>query len=427
MRNLRLLWLICIALLLAAGARSETLLTDEERAKTADSFVMDAGSHIANKGRHVKDPDTRSGWAVAADPKEQPGQGYLWYGYTYRQVPGRVRVVYRLKVADNTIAEPVATVQVCFWNNDLKKNPNRGAVPIKGTDFTAPNVYQEFSFEIPKGEVGFGGWGVSTTGKTTLTFDTVRVEQISRFTAQDLLPLLNLPEKPANLALAADKFIVHEAVGLFTEHWGVTPAVGLVLASRFPGAARTASYFESMHGQRIKLHGYPMKWEELYANRVIVLNNVSAQVVSLVGTVMLKSFMEDGGTVIFLGDSHGLIGGKWHESLLEPVFPIDLAQTSPAVYSTKPLYLQPRAASLKGADWTKKPYTVYSHKTALRPGTTVLLAAGDVPLAVERKVGKGRLVVLLLSVYGEKNPKAPGVPFWEWNHWPVVMGGLLAP
>ncbi|MHB9131701.1 MAG: hypothetical protein ACYDBB_11510 [Armatimonadota bacterium] len=419
--------ILLLAVLLALAAQAEYLLTDAEREKSAEYFVMDASAYIANKGRHVQDPDTRSGWATVADPADQPGSGYLWYGYTYRQVPGRVRATYRLKVADNTIADPIASVQVCFWNNDLKKNPN--SMPaIKGTDFKQPNVYQEISFEITKGEVGFGGWGVNTTGKTKLSFDYVKIEQISRFTPAELLPLLNLPERPANLTLTTDKLRVHEADGLYADMWGVQPAVGFILATRFPGAERTQSNYENMNGQRVGLKGaFPRKWEDLYKYKAVVLNNVSAQVVSVVGTVMLKQYMEDGGTVIFLGDTHGLSGGKWDESLLAPLFPVDLSKTTTATYSPKPLYLQPRTKGLKEIDWSAKPYAIYNRTTALRPGATVLLAAGNDPLAVESKVGKGRFVVVLLSIYGEKYSKSPGVPFWEWSNWPMVMAGLVAP
>ena len=62
----------------------------------------------------------------------------------------------------------------------------------------------------------------------------------------------------------------------------------------------------------------------------------------------------------------------------------------------------------------------------MKPEAQVLVAAGDVPLVVEGPAGKGRVVVFLNAVLGEKSPGAAGVPFWQWKDWPALMAAVLA-
>jgi len=416
----------CSLLVLACGVWAEVqkvAATIYNRPK--EEVLVNARTSERDKSRLVQDADARSGWALRADPADKPGAGVMWFGYTYSQGPGKLRAVFRLKVADNTSPRPVAIIRGNIANSELRAQEQRyKQLSLKGTDFAAPNAYQEFSLEILKGEKGFGDWCVSTTGVTAVWFDGVAIEQVSRFTTDELLRLIKLPVKPAGLALATDRFRVHETYGLFMPYWRVPQAVQM-LARRFPGVERTQSYL-NVHPQNTRLTGFPASWEEMYRYCVIVLNNVPAKSVSLVGTVMLKQYVEDGGCLIMMGDTHGLARGGWAESVLGPLMPVALEKGTDLVYSPTPLLLQPRSEALRGLSWTEKPYTLYYHKTTVRPGATVLVASGEVPLIVERRVGKGRIIVLLTSVCGERNPKASGVPFWDWNDWPALMAQLIA-
>jgi len=390
-----------------------------------EEMLVTAGTSERDKSRLVKDPDARSGWALRADPQDKPGAGIMWFGYTYSQGPGRIRAIFRLKVADNTSPGPVATIRGNINNSELRAQDQRyKRIPLKGTDFTAANTYQEFDLEILKGEQGFGDWAVSTTGVTAVWFDGLAIEQMSRFTTDELLRLISPPVKPAGLVLAADRFRVHETYGLFMPHWKVSEAMR-VLAAEFPRAERTQSYLK-VHPQNTRLTGFPTEWEGLYRYSVIVLNNVPPRAVTLAGTMMLKQYVEDGGCLIMMGDTHGLAHGQWGESLLGPLLPVTLERETDLVFSPKPLALEPKGGAFKDLNWAEKPCTIYYHKARIRKGGRILLASGDIPLIVEGRFGKGRIIVLLTSVLGEKNPKVGGVPFWEWSDWPALMAQLIA-
>ncbi len=389
-----------------------------------EAVLVTAGTPEKDKSRLVEDPDARSGWALKADPADKPGKGYMWYEYTYTQGPGKLRGKFRLKVADNTNPDPVALIRGNIANSEIKEfGRKHSEIPVRGTDFAAAGKYQEFSVEITKGEKGFGDWGLQTTGAATFWFDGLTVEQVSRFTIDELLPLIDRPVKPASLALASGGFRVHETYGLFMPHWKVKEAIDVV-AARHSGAQRTQSHL-IVHSQNTRLTGFPDKWEELYKHSVVVLNNVPAKSVSIVGTIMLKQYVEDGGCLIMMGDTHGLVPGKWMQSVLGPLLPVEPGESKDLVRSPEPLPLQVKA-EMKDLDWTKRPYTLYYHSAEVRPKARVLIYSGKIPLVVECKVGKGRIIVLLASVCGEKDPKAGGVPFWQWNDWPALMAKLIS-
>ena len=389
-----------------------------EKVLATEPLLMDAKSYSTDKGRPTPDKNARTGWAMKADPANKPGNGYVWYGYTYTQQPGKLRVVYRIKVADNTSPEPLFYVVADVANNDLKV-PGAGQVllHVKGTDFKAPNVYQDFPVEVLKGEQGFGQWGVFTNGITALWFDGLDVQQITRFTAPELLAMLKPPPMPADLKLDTTTLRVHETAGLFASWWRTEKAVALLPQAEYSKSTLKLSQ------QANTLTGYPAKWEELYRYRAIVVDNVPARSVTLTGTMLLKQWVEDGGTLILMGDTHGLEQGQWQDTALGPILPVSLGKARDIVYAGKPLPLQPHGGAFKNLAWDKKPFTLYYHRATVRPGAKVLVASGNIPLIVESRAGKGRIVVLLASVLGK--PGA-GTPFWNWSDWPNLLAQLLA-
>ncbi|MDD5706708.1 MAG: hypothetical protein PHR35_12360 [Kiritimatiellae bacterium] len=406
---------LSVAPAFAEEARTALTIYNQPR----EEILVQPGSGVAGLGRVVQDPSARTGWAICADPADRPGAGYLLYGYAYNQGPGVIRVTYRLKVADNTCSQAVAAVQVNIWDNDLRQDPNRMEF-IRGIAFRATNTYQDFKFDIAKGEAGFVGWGVQTLGVTSLSWDGVTVEQLTRFTTGELLALVKTPERPENLTPAREPFRVHETYGLYMPLWRGRAATALL------GAEYTQSTLK-VHPQQTRLTGFPAAWKELYAHAVVALNNAPAKAVGVVGCLMLKQYVEDGGCVILMGDTHSLAAGQWAESALGPLLPVTLEGPRDVTLPDRPLLLEPRVETLRAFDWAAKPYTVYYHKATVRPGARVLLAAGEIPLIIEGSAGKGRIMVVLASVLGDSDPKAEGMPFWEWPDWPALMARLLCP
>ena len=406
-----------------AGAAEQKAPDTVDNRPTEDVLIT-LRTGLKDKSRRVKDAAARSGWAFKADPADKPGKGVMWFEYTYRQSPGNVRGTFRLKLADNTSPKPVALIRGVISNSELKDFPSRyKEILLKGTDFAAPDRYQDFHIDISKGERGYAAWSLETMGVTSLWFDGVSIGQISEFTTEELLQRIEHPVKPANLALATDTFRVHETYGAYMPMWKVSEALQS-LPGRRHDAQRTQSHL-LVSSQNTTLTGFPAEWEELYGHSVVVLNNVPAKSVGLIGSLMLKQYVEDGGCLIMMGDTHGLVPGRWTESALGPVLPVAPRKEKDLVYSPKPLLLQPRGNAFDSLNWAEKPYTIYYHRAEVLPRAAVLLASGKIPLIVERQVGKGRIIVLLISMCGGNNPKVDGVPFWQWNDWPGLMAELI--
>ncbi len=232
---------------------------------------------------------------------------------------------------------------------------------------------------------------------------------------------------PSGRVLASDVLRVHETHGLFMEKWGVREAVSRLSQTGSPKAEWTQSYYsEQRHENR--LIGFPRNREELYRQRIIVLNNVPAKAVPSAVSMMLEQYVADGGCIVMMGDTDGPALGHWTDDVLEPLLPIDLKQGVVRLHSPQALPIQPgEAAGIKGLDWKRRPCTFYYYKAVLRPGAKVLLKSGGTPLAVEKRTGRGRIIVLLASVLGEKQPGSDDLAFWEWEDWAALMAQFLTP
>ena len=416
----------CLTALHVAAEEDGKVAANIYNQATDDLLIAPARFNDGHKSRIVTDKDARTGFAMLADPADKPGAGIMWFGYTYNQGAGRIRATFRLKVADNTIDKPVVHFRG-FINNCELKSGHRAERYVKGTDFKAANTYQEFSIEFTKGEQGFGDWAVSTMGLTRVWSDGVSVEQLSMLSTAELVKLIEPPVKPAGLTLSARPFRVHETHGLFMEMWQVKPALGLLPAAVRADAGWTQSYL-IVHPQKYAVIGFPGEWEDLYKQRAIILNNTPAKAVGIVRILMLKRYVEDGGTIVLMGDTHGLAPGGWYRSALGPLLPVTPQGAEDLVRPATPVVLSPSAGVMRKAqlDWSAKPYTIYVHKTRAKPTATILVAGDGFPLVVEGRVGKGRIVVMLCSAFGEEVRGSQGTPFWKWKDWPALMARVLA-
>ena len=392
-----------------------------------ESFLVTANDYPGTNDL-VQDAAARTGWAFYADPARHPGAQAVAVRYSYRQTAGKMRGTFRFKVADNTSPAPVLKIRVYLNNGgDLRKDLREAGqqqLTIRGTDFKAPNVYQEFSIEILKGECGFGDWGAFTTGVIPVWYDGFTVTQVSQLTTDELLPLLAPNPKPPDLPFTNDVLRIHETHGVYLECWQVREAVAQLAAGRAPGAAWTQSYLH-VHPQGTNLKDYLTEWKQLYAQSVVVLDNTPTKALGLRNALMLKQFVEDGGCLVLMGDTHGLAAGGWDDSALTPVLPVLLDKEHDLTRALVPLPVQLRMTFTSHLDWAASPYTRYYHRATVRPDAQVLLASGNIPLVVERAAGKGHVIVLLLSVCGMRENGVPGMPFWEWPDWPTMLGEML--
>lgn len=96
--------------------------------------VEDMARHL---GKVMKDREAMGNAAVVYDPGENPAAGFLAFGNYRYQRPGVYEAVFRVKVPDNSISDPVLRV-------DIAANSGKTIVAqrdLRGQDFPLPQAY----------------------------------------------------------------------------------------------------------------------------------------------------------------------------------------------------------------------------------------------------------------------------------------------
>jgi uncharacterized membrane protein len=170
---------------------------------------------------------------------------------------------------------------------------------------------------------------------------------------------------------------------------------------------------------------FPTRFD-LSTTDVLVIDNIPAAGFTQAQRHDVLDFVKGGGSLLVLGDWHGLSKGCWEGSFLEEALPV---QTRQATYlrrlqgaeqsiSPTPAYQQlfKKAAPSFGdgpvIDWT-------SHVQP-KEGAQVLLQAGTHPFLITSTCGAGRVAVFAGSHSG-----TPAHPYWESAAWPQVVSDVL--
>ncbi len=172
--------------------------------------------------------------------------------------------------------------------------------------------------------------------------------------------------------------------------------------------------------------GFPTPFE-LAGLDVLVIDNIPAAGFTRAQRHDVLRFVKGGGSLLVLGDWHGLSRGCWEGSFLEEVLPARVRQ---ADYLLRRQGAGQRLAAtaayravLKKAPPNFGPGPSLDWLCALqpRPGAQVLLAAGDQPFLVTGSYGAGRVAVFAGSHSG-----TPAHPYWQSDAWPAAMADVLA-
>lgn len=127
-------------------------------------------------GKVIKDANSSGGKALNYVPGILP-EGWAQFG-PYKVdnanvvVGGRYRAAFKLRTDNNTVSDVIALVNVYNSEKDLNY-----VLPVRGTDFTAANQYQEFVVDFPMADKDMMEFRVYVTGKGQLTMDKVSVLQ----------------------------------------------------------------------------------------------------------------------------------------------------------------------------------------------------------------------------------------------------------
>jgi uncharacterized membrane protein len=351
----------------------------------------------------VPDPGASGGIAVRGD--ETASFSY-WHNYQVMQ-PGEYLAVARLKVSDNTKKDIICRLTI--ENGETYRD-------IRASEFTAPNVYQEFNvpFTLKAPVLYSTPISSSKVPGVVVWADVITVTLKHPFGDDEQLKLTGFQRR--ELTLPADLAGVFLGRGVYYDFYRVGEVAPFLGGALDGGAVVT--------GQRgASLNNFPTTYEEMVKRRVYVLADVPTGAFSAAQRAMLEDFVKAGGGLVVLGGPYSFGPGEYASSdVFARLLPVVLNGRYDVVKCAPPVVLKAPANSLV-ADLLGKdaPTVVYRHKLAAKPGATVHLTAGDAPLVVTGAYGKGRVVAILATPLGD----AP-TPWWKWPTWPTLMLRLLA-
>ncbi|MBI2192104.1 MAG: hypothetical protein HYU36_08980 [Planctomycetes bacterium] len=357
----------------------------------------------------VEDPDAQGGTAQAAIPgKSEPGSPICSF-YSYARPAGIYRVIWRVKVDGNVLDEPV-----------FRAAADRFSLEVKGTDFRAPNTYQEFTVTAEKDEGGFFAIVATWPGKGRVLVDSVTVVSEKLYTERELL------EKRGGLAQPGvwifprpSPLRVHVAKGLWWSFFGLEEAMaelgGALVTSSYHGTAQAGTY----------LSQFPSTGQGLMRHHLVILANVDAPALRAQGRFLLEEYVRHGGALLVLGGPYALGPGQYRFTALERLLPVRLSSDqrlqAKEGWALAPV---PGTEDILSPDlsWDLAPHLYYYHPVELKAGCRALVQAAGRPVVAVGDVGEGRVGVVAFTAEGD--PPEGQLAFWEWGDMPRLVSDV---
>lgn len=204
--------------------------------------------------------------------------------------------------------------------------------------------------------------------------------------------------------------------GLFHNRWGVNKLAELLKADKVKNVYHLVPpNSPNMIG---KLDYNPMRsLKELNRYDLVVLTNIPAGVISNNGLIFLKSFVEQGGTLLVLGGRFAYGAGGYRNTPLEKILPLRTKRNFDLI-KLKNIPI----VSFNGK--ASNSYVAWMHDLILKKGCKVIAKAGNKVFVAERKCGKGTVIACAGTVAGVL-PEGKRF-FCQTGRWPQFLTELLS-
>ena len=368
----------------------------------------------------VPDPDANGGAAQAAIPGQSVAGSSPCSFYAYARKAATYRITWRIKLDDNTI--PGVVLKMGTGDGQQGKAAfKHGGLELKGTDFTAPGQYQEFTYLAEKGEGGFFTVNASWTGKGRVQIDSIKIVPEKLFIEQEIVQRtsgkLALPETwliPKPLPPS-----VHIAKGLWWNFFGLSEAL-----TELGGGMVSSSYYTSSQSGAT-LRNFPTTWQQFMACNLILLVNVDAQSIGPSGRLLLEEYVKNGGTLFVCGGPFAFEPGGYQDTALAQLLPCEMTGSG-RIKAEGGFVLKPTDGAKgilpDGLSWQAEPRVFYYHEVQPNKDAQILVTAGGKPLLMVWQVGKGRVAALAATAEGE--PASGQLAFWDWGDLPRLIAGV---
>ena len=177
-----------------------------------------------------------------------------------------------------------------------------------------------------------------------------------------------------------------------------------------------------LRNQRVRQAAAFRNLEQLLAYDAVILADVPLWALRHDQLVLLEPYIRGGGRlVVFDGPTAGR-GGGYADSVLEDLLPCRTGPTFAIRRLARPLRL-PDASGPDGRR-IRCGHVYYRNEIGpRRKDATVLLGTIETPLALERTLGRGRVILFSHLPLGRDAAARPG--FWRSKGWPVLLRNIL--
>jgi uncharacterized membrane protein len=231
-------------------------------------------------------------------------------------------------------------------------------------------------------------------------------------------------DRPEGLAIRRDgRLDVHNAHGVFNWLNPIESAVSLA-----GGGNYSASWVDRV-GFRLGAGGcmedFPDTFEALFANDLLVLDNIQAIDLGARRRAMIADFVRSGGALLCFGGSFNLSMGSDHNTALAELLPVRIARYRDLATAPAGFALAPKNAAFFGGkiDWAKAGAAFTVDTSPLKPDVEILATAGAHPAIVASRFGNGRVITFLINPHGDPAPGA--LPYWHSSEWPKILAACL--
>jgi uncharacterized membrane protein len=362
----------------------------------------------------VKDPATRSGVALQARQTVAKPCFMATGTFSTFECFGKYRVTFRLKCSDNRVKEDVCAIGA--------GGATRGEAvtrTLKGTDFATPDKYQDFSIELVRGDLQPFFYTLVYYGHADVSADTFTSELIGETTDRELLEKYSAGAtakvKPADRRERQLLWVQGPFQGVSQE---LDPFATAIRELKIPYQISSVD----IPGRTVS--DFPKDASALAKYSLVVLSNVNPRALGFVGRNMLKTWVEQGGTLIITGGPCAFGKGQTKGTTLEDLYPI---QVTPDDLTDGGSFQPGEALPPTCPPYRGQAGSYLIHRATAKPGVMVVLRCNGCPLLAYQNVGLG--TVMVFTGTGLENERKLQ-PFWSdqaWGQWSTQFLRAILP
>jgi len=360
--------------------------------------------------RLVEDPQAEFGYALRCEANGTSGPKTVMSGPNHSMpiaAPGKTRVGFRLKVADNQSPDKVCTL-----------TGRLGRHTIAASDFAEPGVYQEFTYDYQLREGQSNRVSLDYHGGTDLWIDRVMMQLLEPAIDRDFFPppSLDVADLPARQGPTRRINVLR---GLWHDFFGLDPA-----ADR--AGIQVTDSWEMLSTEHANIpFTLPVTVEELMGYDLMAMLNAGASSLQPVRRRNLREYVMRGGTLFVGGGALAFGHGGYLNTFLEEILPVEIHKSdlTEAVGNRRLIEPGNEHDIINGLDFSAQPRVAYYHDVQAKPEAEILLRAGSVPILSVLKIGRGKVYAMTGTPMGEVGE---GTPWWAWDGWQTIMDRILA-